>query len=263
MAVSESEKEALRELVREAGATLLRYWPGGSAAALETAAEEKSDGSLVSRADFASNDVLVSGLQRIFPRDGIHSEEIPVGSQTFERERVWVIDPLDGTAVFLDGRDEFSVLVALTVGGESEFGMMYFPAKGIFLEAALGEGATINGAPLHVSRSKALRPHKVYARQLELTNHELLYPGHLDSGHAFLMAASGELDAAVFRLFKLREWDLAAPAIVVAEAGGTVSDELGQKVSYRPGKLPKVFAASNTACHAELLQVLSVEGGTA
>ena len=252
-----SEKAELRKVIEAAGKELLAYWPGSAGGTQELGAKQKSDGSFVSEADLASNTILLAGLKRLFPKDPVHSEEIVPGPEIAQAERLWIIDPLDGTGVFLQGKDEFCILLALLIKGYPEFGVMYFPARGLYLEAARGEGAFCNGEPLHVSRSEKLRANSVYCRLSELSQKELMYPQHLDSGHAFLKLASGEIQGLVLRLSKLREWDLAAPTIVLEEAGGRASDVERQRVSYLPGGLPELFVASNGLCHEEILAQIS------
>lgn len=245
---STDQTEQLRSLLRAAGECLLGFWPGGEGgSALRS--EQKADGSLVSQADLAANALLTSELRRLFPDDGIHSEEAAYDAAQWKASRVWIIDPLDGTDVFLRGRDEFSVLVALTVEGRPVLAFMYFPARKLLLEAEAGRGASINGKPLSVSAHAQPRRLGVYARNCTLGNRELLYPERLDSGLSFLMLVQGELDAVAFRLSKLKEWDLAAPSLIVEEAGGKVSDGEGKAVSFRAGELPPSYIASNSACH--------------
>ena len=255
--ISATEKDELRKTILAAGELLLSFWPGGrdpSRAPLEI--QEKPDGSIVTNADLRSNEMLMSALTRIFPNDAIHSEEVAAAANLFTNERVWIIDPLDGTSGFAAGTEEFSILMSLTSRGKSLFGFMYFPTRGLLLEAEKGKGALRNGAPLRVSVNPVPKKEGVYARHSELADREQMYPVHLDSGVAFGRVAGGDLDAAIFRLIKLKEWDLAAPAIVIEEAGGKVSDELGNPVVFEKGKLPKFFVASNSHCHDNVLKSL-------
>lgn len=248
--ISEQEKIELRQLLLEAAKVLMEYWPGsGRTVGTDLGITEKSDGSIVTRADYASNEILVGGLKRLFPEDAIHSEELEPPPGLWDNKMVWIIDPLDGTSCFTTGSDEFCILVARTSAGRSDLGMMYFPARDVFVEAERGKGAQRNGVKLAVSSHTAARPQSVYTRLCELSDSELMYPSRLDSGNAFSMVAAGELDAAVFRLSKLREWDLAAPAVIIEEAGGKVSDERGQEVLFIPGKLPELFVVSNAKVH--------------
>src|SRR5262245_59405259 len=107
-------EQQLESAIRQAGAKLLEYWPGGtSASGLDV--KKKADGSVVTSADFASNEIVVQALRASFPQDGILSEEFPPDDLLKSKSRIWIIDPLDGTQSFVDGNDDFSVLVALTI----------------------------------------------------------------------------------------------------------------------------------------------------
>lgn len=255
--ISQEEQLELERVVRAAGAELLSFWPGNPShhsRALDT--KSKSDGSLVSQADLASNEILMRGLGRLFPKDLIHSEEIPPSPEICQARRLWVIDPLDGTGVFLQGKDEFCILLALLLDGYPELGMMYFPARDLFVHAMRGEGAYCNGERIQVSASKEISQEGAYCRLLQLEDETKMFPSHLDSGHALYRLACGMLDAVAFRLQSLREWDLAAPTIIIEEAGGRVSNGQGKAMSYLPGSLPELFVASNSQCHEELLESL-------
>lgn len=248
--ISSTEKQQLRQLLHAAGDCLLQYWPGSQKES-ELGVEVKADGSLVSKADLASNALITEGLQKLFPADGIHSEEATIQLDQWVQPRVWIIDPLDGTDVFLRGKDEFSIHLALTIEGKPILGFVFFPARGLLLEAETGKGAYCEGQtePITLSNNELPRLRGVYARGCTLNNPDVVYPERLDSGHAFLMLIQGDLDAIVFRLDKLREWDLAAASIILTEAGGKVTDENGAQLSFRCGELPLLYIASNSACH--------------
>lgn len=254
--LSPESKSELGLAVRQAGQELLRYWPGKKqeAQAADLKTKTKQDGSLVSEADLASNAILSAALKRLFPADAFHSEEIPPGAELYSARRIWVVDPLDGTSVFLRGSNEFSILVALLVDGYPEFGIMHFPALGLYLEASRGNGAYLNGERLQVSPSPQLRTHGVYARIAgQFPKEDCFVQEHLDSGFAFLKLLRGQLDGIIFQLTHLREWDLAAPSILVEEAGGEVSNQKRERMSFLPGSLPQYFLASNKLCHQQLL----------
>lgn len=265
------QEPAVEQLVRRAGAALLAFWPGApkSDASKSAAAEHrppdlgveyKGDGSPVSQADYAANEILVSGLQQLFPNDSILSEEIPRDPSAKQSQRLWIIDPLDGTRSFLNGNDDFSVLVALCEGPRPMHGWLNFPARQTLAIASRGDGAQINGERAAVSTVSAIRPARVYVRNLTLARPELTYPEWLDSGCAMLMLASGEFDGVIIKLLTHREWDLAAPAVLIEEAGGRVSDEHGNAIAFDQGGMPcRYFVASNGIVHDELLQLIPEE----
>ncbi len=265
-----TEETALEAAIRAAGKVLLQYWPGGRRSEeQDLGVQKKDDGSVVTQADFSSNEIVVSALRRLYSADGILSEELPLDEELKQKSRIWIIDPLDGTQSFVDGNDDFSILVALTVHHAASFGMMHFPARKQFAFAKSGLGAFLNGAPLKVSSSRTLRAEKVYCRNFTSKNSIVVYPRWMDSGCAFLSVASGAFDGLIIKIVSHREWDLAAPAIVVTESGGRVSDEHGNDVSFGPGSLNRknqageeialpyrYFVASNGIAHEELLSLI-------
>ena len=172
-------------------------------------------------------------------------------------KRTWVIDPLDGTKHFLNGTDQFSVLVALCEERVPTLGIMFFPARDILVVAEQGRGVSVNGTPARVSPSEAARSGSVYIRNFDSKRPDLSSP-MMDSGLAFLKLIAGELDGAVLRMTTHREWDIAAPIVAIKEAGGRVSDEAGKEIPCGLGTVQfQYLVASNGTTHAELLSLIS------
>jgi 3'-phosphoadenosine 5'-phosphosulfate (PAPS) 3'-phosphatase len=245
--------EELIGSVKRAGELLLTMWPGKSHRDKSLDVREKSDGTLVSQADLASNTILIEAITRLFPHDAILSEETPADGKALARaKRTWIIDPLDGTSSFLNGRDDFSVLVGLAEAGVPTLGVMFFPVLGKLVVSRPGQGALINGAKLAVSTSRELLPGRVYIRNFTCVRPELACP-MMDSGLALLKVASGELDGAIIRMTTHREWDLAAPSAVLFSAGGSISDETGVSIRFGRGVIDFQYAiASNGIIHEQL-----------
>ena len=255
--IQESQKRDLLTAVRRAGELLLELWPGGSSIGAALEIKTKGDGSLVSLADLRSNELITNVITELFPSDALLSEETEPDNATLAAaRRTWIIDPLDGTAAFLAGRDDFSILVALCEDQIPTFGVMLFPARGQMIIAEHGKGATVNGAPLAVSRNQLLSQERVYIRNFECTRPELSSPA-MDSGLAFLKVACGELDGAIIKMSTHREWDIAAPLVVISEANGLVSDETGAVIRCGSGQISyRYVVASNGINHKELLALI-------
>jgi fructose-1,6-bisphosphatase/inositol monophosphatase family enzyme len=256
--MEDSQKlEALLSSIREAGDLLVSMWPGDLQKRGTLQVEEKADGTLVSQADMASNQMLIEAIERLFPDDAIVSEEIPVDSaKLIESDRTWIIDPLDGTSSFVHGRDDFSILVALAERGTPTLGVMLFPALAKLVVAGPGRQAAVDGMPLHVSTHRELQAGRVYIRNFVCARPELACP-MMDSGLALLKVASGELDGAIIRMTTHREWDLAAPAAVLFSAGGCLSDETGAPIRFGTGSINFQYAiASNGLIHEQLQEVV-------
>lgn len=257
--VSVEQEEKLISTIRDAGRILLESWPGRTDGELRRALgiQQKEDGTSVTDADLASNELLVSALRSYFPEDGIVSEETAHDPSEAAKARVWIIDPLDGTKSFIAGRDDFSVLVGLVTEGRPRFGLQYFPARNVLARAAEGHGASANGSPLRVSVASAVRSQSLYLVKCEAPNDPRVRLDPLDSGLAFFKVAAGELDGMILKVVTHQEWDFAAPMAVVLEAGGKVTDENGTPVLLNEGEIRyRYLVASNGKTHAELLALV-------
>ncbi len=260
--ITPGEVEQVLTLVQRAGKVLMDFWPGGVAGKAGRALkiQQKPDGSFVTEADFASNDIIVPGLKKIFPDHGVLSEEGPVDPTLKDRSHVWILDPLDGTKSFIDANDDFSVLLALCVNGVPEFSVMYVPAREMTAVARRGEGAILNGQRLQVSTSTSFRPRSVYLRNMEVGPGLEFYDRWLDSGLAFLTLCTGDFDGFILRIKTHREWDLAAPALMVKEAGGRITDENGHEVTFAENSISyRYLVASNGILHPNLLALIPNE----
>lgn len=243
--------------VREAGALLLSMWPGRRGQTQVLSVTQKGDGSLVSAADMASNDALTKALRSLYPDDFIFSEEVASDAATVSAaRRTWIIDPLDGTSAFLEGRDDFSVLVGLSVDHVPNAGILFLPARDELFVAQAGQGAFRNGAPIRVSDVTKARDGHVYVRRFSSKAVNLESP-MMDSGLALAKVACGELDGAIIKMTTHREWDIAAPMAILREAGATVTDERGGEIPVGTGGIAfSYFVASNGRTHQELLNII-------
>jgi len=256
--MSDPKIRKLLETIEEAGALLRTLWPGRPGASAEgLGVQSKADGTLVSEADMRSNNLILGALRELFPEDAILSEETAPDVELLRRsKRTWVVDPLDGTSSFLHGRDDFSILVALSELHVPTLGIMHFPARGLTVVGRRGAGALCNGAPMRVSRQVQAQAGRVYIRNFESKRPELACP-MMDSGLALLKVANGELDGAIIRMTTHREWDLAAPMAVLLEAGGRVSDQTGAQIRCGTGVLDFSYCVvSNGLIHQELLSLI-------
>ena len=111
--------------------------------------DRKGAQDLVSEADRECEDLIVSGLSRLFPEDGFLGEER--GFRNPDAPSVWVIDPIDGTHNFLTGIPFWCISVGLVLGGELAPGIIYDPGAAELFSARKGGGAFLNGRPIKVS----------------------------------------------------------------------------------------------------------------
>src|SRR5262249_32754094 len=108
----QDELTAAKTIAQGAGAILLKHFAQASTV------EWKSPGDPVTAPDREASDFIVDHLRRLFPADGILSEEMADDRSRLTRRRVWMVDPMDGTREFIAGRDEFAVMIGLVDDGE-------------------------------------------------------------------------------------------------------------------------------------------------
>jgi len=215
---------------------------------------------LVTEADKASETIIVAVLAEAFPNHRILSEE--GGGNHAESEYVWLVDPLDGTTNFAHGHPQFCVSIALQQAGSTVVGVVYNVMRDELFTAARGAGARLNGRPIRVSCTPTLTGSLLatgfpYDRQSDPQNNvdqfgDLLLhaQGVLHGGSAAIdlaAVAAGRLDG--YWEFKLQPWDLAAGAMLVDEAGGSVTNSQGAALDLWTGNV----VASNGHIHSEML----------
>lgn len=248
----------LVEAVRQAGAVALGHFRQ------KPAEWEKSPGDLVSEADLASEVCLFQHLCRTRPDYGWLSEESDDDIARLSAGRVWVVDPIDGTRSFLDGRPEFAVAGALIVDATPVAAAVYNPATEEMFEALRGGGARLNGAALTVSTAADLTDARLLSGRTEMKRKAWAerFPEcsiHSVSSIAYKLAlvAAGRFDALI-SVWPKHEWDIASGELLVAEAGGMASTAKGAALEYnrpRP-KLPSCIA-SNGLIQSVLIERLA------
>lgn len=196
---------------------------------------EKADGQgPVTRADLAVNAALEEELRDARADYGWLSEESPDDPHRQQAPRCFVIDPIDGTRSFIDGADTWALSLAVTEGDAVVAGVVYLPAKDRLYAAARGHGATRNGAPLRseagpdqLEGTKVLAPRPVTDAQ-HWRAPMPSFQRTLRPSLAYRMALVAEGRFPAMLTFRACwEWDVAAGALLCAEAGRAVSDQRG------------------------------------
>ena len=247
----------LEPIAREAGALLMSYFDQ------HIKIEYKGDVDLVTAADRASEKLIVERLQAKWPQHGIVGEE---GTRRdTDAEYRWYVDPLDGTTNFAHGYPVFCVSIALARQDDQlEVGVLYDPTRDELFSAERGCAATLNGEPMHVSKTTRLaesilgtgfpshkrhkNPNIHFYHQLTLRSHGVRRAG--SAALDLASVAAGRYDG--FWEFNLNPWDTAAGVLIVQEAGGTVT-----RFDGAPFRLDsREVLASNSLIHEELLQNL-------
>ena len=218
----------------------------------------KADGTPVSEADLAVDQLLKDAFAASRPGDGWLSEETEDRDIAAEH-RFWLADPIDGTAAFLGGEAEWCIALALVEYGRPTLGIIHAPALAATYTAAAGKGAWLNGTPIRVSGREALAGARVLANAASLRSERWATPlppvqRVVTPSLALRLAAvaEGTSDAAL-ALAPKHQWDLAAGDILVREAGGMMSDTGGGPIGFGSGNRSSPFIAANPLLHAELL----------
>src|SRR6266550_387543 len=135
------EIEIATELARDAGAILLAHYH--SSFLVEQKINALQEIEEVTAADREANDLIVHRLLTEFPDDGILAEESKDTERRLGKDRVWLIDPMDGTKNFIQRDGDFAVQIGLSVRGEVVAGAVYQPARDVLYRAVGGDGAWI------------------------------------------------------------------------------------------------------------------------
>jgi myo-inositol-1(or 4)-monophosphatase len=218
--------EGVSAIVREAGAI--------AAGRCGTAFErwEKAPGHPVCDIDLEVDAFLRERLTALDPEAGWLSEETLDSSDRIERRRLWVVDPIDGTRDYLRGRTGWCVSVALIEERSPLIGVLDAPARGEHWTAEKGRGAYRNGEPLRVSGRRDLAGARVPADQLPQSDLDLVAVAKPNSiALRIALVAAGEADLVATLRWGF-EWDIAAAALIAAEAGARVSGALGQPLAF-------------------------------
>lgn len=183
-------------------------------------ATRKSDGTLASEADLATEEFLVERLTRLFPGDEICSEETPE-HRCVGPGRVWSLDPVDGTHNFIAGLGVWAVSVGLIEQGRPTLGVIHAPPLGLTWAGARGAGVWLNGDRLHAPGAAAIESNDLVGVNTDMPCGVGLLPGKKRNlGSAALHAGwvlSGVFRAAYFYNWVL--WDLAAALCLAEELG--------------------------------------------
>jgi myo-inositol-1(or 4)-monophosphatase len=193
---------------------------------------DKAPGHPVCDIDLEVDSYLRESLASVDPEAGWLSEETLDASDRFERRRLWVVDPIDGTRDYLRNRPGWCVSVALVEDRVPVLGVLAAPLRNELWTAERGRGSRRNGEMLRVSPRAALAGARVPADQLPEVDRDLAAVARPNSiALRIAMVAAGEADLVATLRWGF-EWDIAAAALIAEEAGATVSGALGQPLAF-------------------------------
>lgn len=193
---------------------------------------EKPGGEPVCEADIALDRLLRDRLSVLDPAAGWLSEETADDRERLTRERIWVVDPIDGTRDYLRGRPGWAVSIALVEHGRPVLAVLEAPARGERWLATAGGGATRNGVRLAVTPRDEVSGARVPIDQLSKRDVDFVAVHKPNSiALRIAMVAAGEADL-VATLRWGHEWDIAAAVLIAAEAGAATSDAIGNPLAF-------------------------------
>lgn len=251
-----------RELALQAGQILLSHYDTDYTVELKAGEEP------VTIADRTSSQHIVARLQQAFPQDLVVSEEQHPPAGLLNHERVWIIDPMDGTREFINHNGEFSVMIGLVESGQPVLGVVYQPVTGFLYWAVSGQGAYFqsgrNTRLLRVSRQQDFSQLRIAASRSHLTEElrelylglgiqEIVHSGSVGLKLALIARQTCDLYLNLSALTSC--WDTCAPQILLTEAGGQVSNLSGQPLDYSFRQLRNLngVVASNGVIHELLI----------
>ncbi len=220
---------------------------------------------IVTDADLAANRAIRTALEKAFPDHIILSEEDPLPSVSIKRaENIWILDPLDGTTNYSRGFPVYAVSLALAQKGQAQVGVIYDPLRDECFSAVRGQGAFLNGRPIHVSQVRRFQD-AIFGFELSheqgLRERGLAWFARLGAqsvtarigGSAALSLAyiaAGRMDG--YMHLSLNSWDVAAGILIAREAGARVTHLDGSAASLNGG----AYLAANSKFLSVMLQAV-------
>jgi 3'(2'), 5'-bisphosphate nucleotidase len=262
------ELQTAQRLAREAGAIAMTYFRGD-----DLTVERKKHDEPVTIADKEASQAIVAGLRAAFPDDVVISEENADDLRRLEVDRVWYVDPIDGTKDFIKGRDGFSVMIGMCDGLRPAVGVVYQPLGDRLFFAAPDAGAWFL-APEQPAR--ALRVSDVrdpgQVRLVASASHRDAAIDQVKSalgidnefnigsvGLKISLISLAERDLYVNPSSHSKTWDTCAPEAILEAAGGRMTDLYGDPLPYDVERMDRSrgMVASNGHVHDEVIARLA------
>ena len=221
--------------------------------------DKPGDAGPVTEADIAVNALLSSTLRQARPDYGWLSEESEDDTERLGRDKVFIVDPIDGTRSFVEGSNTWAHSIAVAEAGQITAAVVYLPLRNKLYAAARGEGAMLNGTPIRASRKTALDRATVLAARPALmaqnwktrTTPPFKRSYRPSLAYRLALVAEGRFEA-MMTLRHSWEWDIAAGALIAAEAGGCALDRTGTPLRFNNAdpRLNGVVAGGGGVCAA-------------
>jgi len=240
--------DALKQSVSKAGELALEYF------GKDVDIEIKKDGSQVSAADHAVNDLLKQDLSKIDPSIQWLSEESPIDENRLNAPYTWIIDPIDGTRGFLENQPDWTIVAALIEKNRPVLSVVYNPVKSELYSSEAGKGAFLNDKKITTSSTTDLsKAHiissKGHFNRVFTEEDQKPSTRTWNSSMAYRIAriAEGAADATI-SLTPKNDWDIAAAHLILSEAGGLMSTHHGKEITYNNKEIahPSVVASTKS-----------------
>jgi 3'(2'), 5'-bisphosphate nucleotidase len=264
------EIEVASELARQAGAVLLEHYY--SPFLVEQKVNALDELEEVTAADREANELIVKRLQKEFPDDGILAEESIDNEHRLEKDRVWLIDPMDGTKNFINRDGDFAVQIGLAVAGESVLGVVYQPVRAVLYRAVRKGGAWIetgDNTTARLSVSNLTRPGEMVlassrshrSPRMERVVSAFGFKDETRRGSVGVkigLIAEQQADLYLHLSPSTKQWDTCGPEAILTEAGGRLTDLFGQPLRYNGVRIDNRngIVATNGAAHEMVIENL-------
>ena len=264
------EIEVATELARTAGAVLLRHY--NSPFLVEQKVNALQETEEVTAADREANELIVDRLRNEFPADGILAEESTDSEHRLEKNRVWLIDPMDGTKNFIRRDGDFAVQIGLAVSGESVLGAVYQPVREVLYWAVRGGGSWIEEKTEPARRmtvSSRTNPNEMVlassrshrSPRMERVVSTFQFKDEVRRGSVGVkigLITEQQADLYLHLSPSTKQWDTCGPEIILQEAGGRLTDLFGQPLRYNGVRIDNRngIVATNGAAHETVIESL-------
>ena len=264
------EIKVATELARAAGTVLLRHYH--SPFLVEQKVNALQETEEVTAADREANELIVGRLRKEFPEDGILAEESTDTEHRLEKNRVWLIDPMDGTKNFIRRDGDFAVQIGLAVNGESVLGTVYQPVREVLYRAVRGGGSWIEektGAARRMSVSSRTNPNEMVlassrshrSPRMERVVSQFQFRNEVRRGSVGVkigLITEQQADLYLHLSPSTKQWDTCGPEIILHEAGGRLTDLFGQPLRYNGIRIDNRngIVGTNGAAHEMVIEKL-------
>lgn len=268
------ELEIAVALAKNADAAIMEIYESGFVAEVKIGLDDFSEP--VTIADRKASRIIVDGLKSVFPEDGVLSEEETDDDERLTKNRVWFVDPIDGTNGFISKSGDFAIQIGLAIDGESVLGVVLESARdklfyavknrGTFLEIYRKNIETRNEAKRLQASDKTDFSEMTIAtsRSHRVTNttrivESLRVKNEIQRGSVGVkvgLICEQTADLYVHLSPRSKQWDTCAPEIILREAGGELTDLFGERIVYNTKDVQNLngIVATNGASHSKVIK---------